>query len=1046
MNRTAILKLLTLTLCAGLIHTVFSEENDRGNRASGRSVISLAGNWDFKLDDQNEGIQKKWYTKEFSNTIPLPGSTDEAGYGNKDTRLHKDRLTREYEYVGAAWYKKTVTIPASWKGRHVELFLERCHWETRVWVDGKEIGMRESLSVPHVYDLTAQLTAGDHTIVVRVDNTIKYEIGDRGHSITDYTQTNWNGITGRIELRASAPISIESVQAYPDIAKKSLLVRVKIRNLNSLKGKRLFVAKIYDNAENIIGESSIESYFNSDKQEELELEIPLKKDVKLWSEFDPALYNLELTFGEDVYSRNLGIREVGVKDKRITINNRPVFLRGTLECCIFPLTGYPSTDVAEWERILKIIQSYGLNHMRFHSWCPPEAAFTAADKSGVYLQVELPNWTSVGVHEPTDQFWREELDRILDAYGNHPSFTFMCMGNELGGESTFLSELIQRGKARDTRHLYSGRTARGTLPEDDYYVAHKLSGPARGVFGPGTDNDFSEVIARAKVPFISHEIGQWCVYPDFAEIKKYTGHLKPHNLEFYRDLLEKNNMLALNKQFQQASGALAMLLYKEEVEVALRTPGFDGFQLLDLHDFPGQGTALVGVLDAFWDSKGLVTPEEFRRYCSQTVPLLRMSKRIWTSRETFTAKTQVAHFGAEAMTQAILIWKITDEKGSAIAQGELPALDVPIDNNTFPGQISAPLNKVSAPAKLKVTLGIKDTPISNSWEIWVYPELSGQAEPDDVLISDVFNEEVQQKLQTGGKVLLFINSANRNTLATDFLPLFWCGAFFKGQPRQLGILCDPNHPCLAGFPAEYHTNWQWYHLLKGAKSLELSKLPPEVKPIVRMVDDWNTNRPLGLIVESKAGKGKLITCGVDLQGEALNRPEARQLLQSILTYMQSSEFNPQHEIPIQTLADLFFTHPYLSVESVSSENAGNEGELAIDRDPTTLWHSKWEGKAAPYPHSITLRLEHEAWLTGLTYLPRTDRSQNGLVSDYEIYVSMDGKTWGEPVKKGTLKKDKIKQILFFDSPKQARFIRFTALRATNNKNFAGIAELDVLFQ
>lgn len=1055
-----IVKIVTVFVLLGIVHIAYSEENEAPRAYSQKllrnlelanfaetdtSVISLAGEWDFKLDPQNNGINERWFMNSFFDKIALPGSTDQAGYGKKTSSAHEDRLTREYEYEGAAWYKKTVTIPDSWAGKRIELFLERCHWETRVWIDGKEMGMRESLSVPHTYDLTASLTPGEHIIVIRVDNTVKYQIGMIGHSITEHTQTNWNGIVGRIELRVSAPVWIESAQVYPNIKTMAVSVHAEVHNItpDTIQGRA--EVKVYDADKKLIGKSCKLIRVYSGGKTKLELDVELLDNVKLWDEFDPSLCNLELTFANDIYTTVFGMRQISVKDKRIAVNDRPVFLRGTLESCIFPLTGYPPTDVVAWRRIFEIIQSYGLNHMRFHSWCPPEAAFVAADKLGVYLQVELPNWTAVGVHAPTDQFWREELDRILDVYGNHPSFAFMCMGNELQGEPKFLSELIERGKARDRRHLYSGRTAYGTVPEDDFYIAHYFNDHVRGVFGPGTDHDFSKGIETIETPFISHETGQWCVYPDYTEINKYTGHLKPRNLEHYRDLLEKNGMLDKNIYFQQASGALATLLYKEEIEAALRTPGYDGFQLLDLHDFPGQGTALVGMLDAFWESKGLVTPEEFKRYCSQTVPLLRMSKRVWTSEETFTAETQVAHFGYKAIKQAILTWSVSDDKGLSLAKGELPAIDIPIDNNTFPGKISVPLENISAPAKLMVTLGIKGTNISNNWEIWVYPDAVEQVDAGNVLVADQFDEKAKQHLAEGGNLLLFINSANRNTVPTEFLPIFWCGKWFTGQSRQLGILCNPSHPALSEFPTDSHTNWQWYHLLKGAKALNINEYNPLLEPVVRIVDDWNKNRPLGLIVEAKVGKGKLIACGVDLQGDALKRPEARQFRQSILAYMNSSQFDPTCDVSTETLAGLF-EDPYLSVETVSSENPnGGEGRFAIDGDPTTIWISKWEGTTEPYPHSITLRLKLDADISGMTYLPRNDGNQDGWICDYEIHVSLDGKTWGQAVKKGTFIENADKKTISFDKPQHARFIRFTALNGFAGKPWASIAELGVIF-
>ena len=118
------------------------------------------------------------------------------------------------------------------------------------------------------------------------------------------------------------------------------------------------------------------------------------------------------------------------------------------------------------------------------------------------------------------------------------------------------------------------------------------------------DKDFRASVDGMEVPTVTHEVGQYSVYPDLSEIAKYTGTLLPLNFMAVRNDLEKKGRLDKASAYLQASGKLAAILYKEEVERALKTPGISGFQLLDLHDFPGQGTALVGLLNAFWGEQG----------------------------------------------------------------------------------------------------------------------------------------------------------------------------------------------------------------------------------------------------------------------------------------------------------------------------------------------------------------------------------------------------------------------------------------------------------
>ena len=615
-------------------------------------VRSLAGTWQFQLDPKDRGRQEKWFQQELPERCRLPGSTDENGFGTRNLRKpNYDYLSRIVEYVGPAWYQREVEVPAAWQGKRITLLLERCHWETQVWIDGRHAGMRDSLCVPHVYDLTALLPPGKHRLSIRVDNSLKYDMGGAAHSTSEQTQTNWNGIVGRIELRATDLVWIDDVQVYPDVEKRVAKIRLAIGNLTGkpVTGEVVLHASVGDPTSQ--WQTARVSFSVVQRRAMVEAELPIINTVAVWDEFAPRLYTLTASLQARAGDRSftdrrtmpLGLRKLGVaENKQFTLNGRKIFLRGTLECCIFPLTGYPPTDVDSWLRILRIAKSYGLNHLRFHSWCPPEAAFAPADQMGFLFHVEAPQWVgNVGRVPDRDRFIEEEVRRILDTYGNHPSFGLFCLGNELSGDTSFLQKVLKDCKHRDPRHLYTPSTAWSFGPEDEYRVM-----VVRGLRGPGTDHDFRAEIAKQKVPVVSHEIGQWTVYPNLEEIKKYTGVLRPRNFELVRDDLARRGMIGQAADFTRATGLLMVLLYKEEIEVLLRTPNHAGFQLLDLHDFPGQGTALVGTLDPFWDSKGLITPEGFRRFCGPTVPLLRMKKRTYTTDEVFAAEAEIAAFRA----------------------------------------------------------------------------------------------------------------------------------------------------------------------------------------------------------------------------------------------------------------------------------------------------------------------------------------------------------------------------------------------------------------
>ena len=609
--------------------------------------IDLTGKWQFTTDSTN-----------WSGSILLPGSMTSNGLGEdinintpwtgsiNDDSYFKNEHYAKYRnsdnikipfwlqpvkyYKGVAWYRKEVNIPTDWNQQDISLFLERCHWETRLWVDDKEIGMQNTLGTPHQYDLSDVLTPGKHTLTLRIDNRIKdIDPGENSHSISDHTQGNWNGVIGDMYLQVRPQVSIVHTDIYPDINAKNIRVKTYLKNKKKTKATAILTLKAN-------GKSIQQEIVLLPGENKTETILSLGDNICLWDEFNPNLYTLEASLTDkektttDTHTEQFGMRDFRVTDRHITINGRPVFLRGTLDCAAFPKTGYPPTDQASWEKIFTACRNHGLNHIRFHSWCPPEAAFCAADKMGMYLEIECSSWanssTTIGDGKPLDAFILKESEAIVRTFGNHPSFCMMMYGNEPAGagSNNYLAEFTSYWKKQDKRRIYSTAGGWPNLPVSDFLSdpSPRIQGWGQGLNSiinaqaPRTDYDWSEYINRFTQPIVSHEIGQWCVYPNFKEMKKYTGVMRPTNFEIFQESLQENGMKALSDSFLLASGKLQVLCYKADIEAALRTKDFGGFQLLGLYDFPGQGTAPVGVLDAFWEEKGYISPEEYSRFCN----------------------------------------------------------------------------------------------------------------------------------------------------------------------------------------------------------------------------------------------------------------------------------------------------------------------------------------------------------------------------------------------------------------------------------------------
>lgn len=915
--------------------------------------IDLSGTWSFTTDSLDQGIKEKWYNKKFSDKVRLPGSMTTNGKGNDialntdwtgDTRqggaYWKDDSYARYRqpgnikvpfwlqpdkvYVGPAWYQKEITVPKDWSGQHIEMFLERCHWETMLWIDGKPAGMQNALGAPHFYSLSELLTPGKHSIVMRVDNRIKdINPGRDAHSVSDHTQTNWNGMIGKLELTARPETYISSVQLYPDIDKKVVVAEVSINNTSGNNGQfTLTMAAQSRNAKMKPLPVLTKTIRPGKDTTRVTLVYNMGSNPALWDEFAPNLYTMKVSLksGKDIDTKEVtfGMRKFETKGRQFRINDRSVFMRGTLECAIFPKTGFPPTDKAAWARIYKICRSYGLNHLRFHSWCPPEAAFAAADEEGFYLAVESSAWAAIGDGNPIDKFIYDESERIVAAFGNHPSFCMMAYGNEpAGGKSKeFLTGFVNYWKQKDRRRLYTSGSGWPLIPESDYNSAYD---PRMGTWGTGfnsvlnngtprTDYDWSSIVSKWPQPTISHEIGQWCVYPDFKEIKKYDGVLKPKNFDIFYDRLKENNLETLADSFFLASGKLQVLCYKNEIEAALRTYDFGGFQLLDLHDFPGQGTALVGVLDPFWNSKRYVTAAEYSSFCNAVVPLFRSKKLIYKNDESLDGVVEIANFGRSSLKFVTPKWKVKDQAGRVLFQGSLNTTDVAIGNNIVLGTIKQSLSAISRPEKLSLEVNVAG--YQNSWEIFVYPAQHKEV-GKDILVTQVLDERALQTLNSGGKVLLTIRKGSvknedGGNVMVGFSPIFWNLYWSNNQPpHTLGILCDPKHPAFAEFPTQYHSNWQWQDGMLHCNAIRLDRISKDLKPIVRIIDDWYTARSLGLIFECKIGNGSLLVSGIDLLADMENRPEARQLMYSLKTYMDKPLFNPSVSLDVNLIRNIF---------------------------------------------------------------------------------------------------------------------------------------------
>jgi len=886
--------------------------------------IPVSGTWRFKLDPLDKGISEKWHVQQLQGKITLPGTLDDAGIGkqvqadtlklNKLAMLH---LSRRHEYAGAVWYQRAITIPHDMKA--ARLMLERVIWKTDCWIDDRQVGAQESLIAPQFFDL-GTLNAGVHQITLRVDNRKQHDISvnDFAHSYTDGTQIIWNGVIGRMDIIDRLPLMIENVRLFPNL--KTGSVEAHINFVPGRTNQKFFVrARIIAGARVVEDTRNIATRGDGALGKKLVIKV---KDAQSWDEFNPQLYQLKIDVSNrlgkiiDSKTERFGFRDISSVKGEFQLNGRPLFLRGTLECNIFPLEGHPPMNADGWLKVFKTAKQYGLNHIRFHSWCPPEAAFKAADSLGFYLQIELPLWSlTVGNDIGTLSYLKEEAARIIQNYGNHPSFCFWSMGNELKGDFNWLQDLTKQLKTQDSRHLYTTTTfsfqqGHGKYPEptDDYFITQYTDKGwvrGQGIFNtkvPDFKTDYSKATEGIPVPLVIHEAGQYSVYPDLEEISKYKGVLEPMNFKTIRHDLRKKGMLGLAAPYLKASGMLSANLYKEEIERALKTSGVGGFQLLDLHDFPGQGTALVGLLNAFWDSKGIITPDEFRLFCGPVVPLLRFDKAAYTNAEAFSASAELANFSDKTI-QDQLIWSITGNDKKTLFSGKLNEKPMAVGDRRQIGTFSVDLSSITRAQQLNVTLSLAHSQISNHWKIWVYPSTLPKA-PKNVIFT-MSADSALVWLKKGANVVLNPDTVTINGVDGRFAPVFWSPVHFPDQPGSMGLLINPEHPALANFPTAYYSDWQWWDLVTRSKTMVTDMLPFQPHPIVRVIDNFFKNRNMADILEFRIGGGKLIICSMDIHHNLAERPVARQLKYSLMSYAGGKDFAPIENLSITDFKKFF---------------------------------------------------------------------------------------------------------------------------------------------
>ncbi len=885
-----------------------------------------------------------------SGEMRIPGTLDEAGIGFPDDPkkqwqidevrrigFYRDgdpivtRLTRKVSYEGMARITRTV----SWQpvsGMRYLVHVERAR-HLRLTVNGKEAPILEEggISAPWRFEITGLIT-GEDEFTFLSDNSMPGWPRDAivySSAASDETQTNWNGLLGDVYIGAMGDCFCSSLCVYPKGDFLTVIARIEASTPRAAEFRLSSPAlcKTPLSAQTVsLKQGSNEIRFEN---------LPVSSRAGRWDLGKGTLYEMHLT-GDAEADVRFGLRDFRASEGALTLNGRRFFLRGEANCAVFPETGYCPMTVPEWKKILRKYRAYGVNCMRFHSHCPPEAAFAAADELGMLMQPELPHWDPHDAFgsEESRAFYQAEAQRILRMLANHPSFVMLTFGNELHTHESgtrFAEQLLDLCRKWDPTRLYANGSnfcygQRGADPHSDFYTSSTCkheemrathAGPSGWLNDPEADvtatydsaADFvqrstasrtseSSSSAGGSQPLFSFEVGQYETLPDFQEIRLFRGVTAPENFRHIRKKVKEKGLADDWQRRVEATGELALRCYRAEIEAAMATEGYSGISLLGLQDFPGQGTALIGMMNTHLQPKpyDFAKPERFEAFFRDVLPLALIPRFTWNDGDAIPITFLMANYGKEDLRGIPRVYLKPFSGPASIHTRNI--ISVPHGSLTSlkPFRITANTKKPE-----KQTLELEFGDHRNRYDLWVYPRVEPEC-PRTIYECRRLDEKAMEILSSGGRVYLAPDSTEEalpHSVPSHFSTDFWSVCTFPQQSGTMGQLIDAEHPMFQRFPTDFHTDWQWRPMACQRAFL----LPRRIRSIVEVMDSYAFLRPLSQLFEARCGKGRILVSSMGLH-ELQEHPEARALQYAIYRYMQSAAFRPEQELSAEFIRQL----------------------------------------------------------------------------------------------------------------------------------------------
>lgn len=773
-------------------------------------------------------LSGEWHIRdnnnEYSIPIKLPATTEMAKIpiNGINYDCETTHLRRLYPVNQNLYYRKYIEVDNYFAKKPLELNLERTKY-TKVYIDGEFVSYSHD-TVTMQHHKIKMLSKGRHEIIIAVDNNlIKHEDFDR--AFLDGHQYS------------------EHTQT----------------NWNGILG---------------------EMYICVDKERKEE-DIVLKDNIKV--------------IGNKIYD-----------------NGERINLRGNVDCCMFPRTGACPFTKEEWITIFQKYKEYGLNHCRFHSWCPPKSAFVAADELDIYLQVEMSAFALTLSEKDNEErnkiiynYFYNNGVKILKEYGNHKSFVIFAIGNELNGDESVFNKLVSElKKIRNDILITSGANnfleQPKTLENDDVWITMKtaLGANIRGSYSHGdlplgrlqtkerlsTNWNYDKAAKVSKKPLISHEVGQYQVSPNLSDEDKYIGITVNDILKDYGAKLLDRGRYERWEDYFVNSGKLVKFLYKNEIEALLRSDNISGFQLLGLNDFQGQGMALVGVLNSFYENKGIISQKEWREFCNDTVILLKFNSYVYEKNDIIDITVMLYNYSNKDYTNEKMIVTLEYEN-NIIAENVLEIVDGSRGLKSV-GEVTFDTADYEylTPVKLKLSARVND--ITNHYDIYVMPNEIAK-NPQNVRMIYKLTDDDMKFIKNGGKVIHIDDSEIECMFTTDF----WCYDMFKKAcesagkkvaPGTMGLFINKQHKALEQFAKNTYADASWQQIMVNSKVLNVND--KKCDNIIEVIDNFNRSDNLSLMYEQKIGKGILITTGCDFY-KHMDKVEVCALYNSVINYL-----------------------------------------------------------------------------------------------------------------------------------------------------------------